>query len=140
MERSEKGPKGGHVCALSRRIAGLFNEKERKQGAVWDMCSRYTFRGSRKRGTVRRAPTIPFPLILLVRPHLLRPTSRWKAWVGRNRNFDFDPIWAFTTPSQGECHKRVGWESVAHPTVSAGYREQARRLSWKEIGAIEMTG
>jgi len=39
-------------------------------------------------------PTIPFPLILLVRPHLL-PTSRWKAWVGRNRdrnrNFDCDP-------------------------------------------------
>jgi len=36
----------------------------------------------------RCAPTIQFPLFLLVKPHLLPLTSRWKAWVGRNRNRD----------------------------------------------------
>jgi len=63
--------------------------------------------GSRKRGTARRVPMNPFHLIMLVRPHLLRPTSRCRDWVARNRdrdrdrdrdrnrNFDFDPDLGF---------------------------------------------
>jgi len=57
--------------------------------------------GSRKRGTARRVPMNPFHLIMLVRPHLLRPTSRCRDWVARNRdrdrnrNFDCDPDLGF---------------------------------------------
>ena len=41
--RSEKVPQRGQFFVLLRRIAGLRNEKERKNGPLWCFCSRNTF-------------------------------------------------------------------------------------------------
>jgi len=133
----------GHRCAgflpasICRQDGGAPREPgERGQRArIGAFCNALPAGGCRKRGTACRVPMIPFHLILLVRPHLLHPTSRCRIWVARNRdrdrdrdrnrNFDCDPDFdpdlgfydtlsgrgAVAIPSQGK-----GVQLVAYPT------------------------